>query len=60
VWDERVVGTGSDSVVVNLGATYSSVTLYDPVLGTSALQTLGSASAVNLSLSDHPVIIAIH
>jgi fibronectin type 3 domain-containing protein len=60
VWDERTVGSGSDSVFVNLGATYSSVTIYDPTVGTSATQTLSSANSVTLSLSDHPLILAIH
>jgi hypothetical protein len=57
VWDEKA--TGSDSVTVNLGATYDSVKLYDPVTGVSPTQTLTDAGSVSLTLSDHPVIIEI-
>jgi hypothetical protein len=59
VWDERVVGTGSDNVTVNLGGTYSAVDVYDPTVGTSVLQQLNNVSSVTLSLGDHPLILAI-
>jgi hypothetical protein len=59
VWDERVVGTGSDNVTVNLGGTQSTVNVYDPAIGTTIQQHLTNVSSVNLSLSDHPLILAI-
>jgi hypothetical protein len=55
-WSELVKGT--NSVTVNLGATFPAVTLYDPTLGTTATRTMQNA-AVPLTLSDHPVIIEI-
>ena len=59
VWDERVVGTGSDNVTVNLGGAQSVVDVYDPTVGTSVQQQLNNVSSVTLSLSDHPLILAI-
>jgi hypothetical protein len=59
VWDERVAGTGSDNVTVNLGRTYSAVDVYDPTVGASVQQQLNNVSSVTLSLSDHSLILAI-
>jgi len=57
VWDDRPVAEGTDPVTVNLGGTYA-VSEYDPTVGTSAT-SLGNISSVSLTLSDHPVILAI-
>ncbi len=57
VWNERV--SGSDNVTVNLGATFPTVKLYDPTLGTLPVKTFSNVASVNLTLSDHPVIIEI-
>ena len=57
VWDENAAG--SDNVTVNLSATYAAVKVYDPTVGTTALQNLSNVSSVPLTLSDHPVIIEI-
>lgn len=58
VWGERFAG-GSDNVTVNLGATYATVKVYDPTIGTSPTQTLTNVSSIALTLSNHPVIIKI-
>ncbi|MBI2948287.1 MAG: choice-of-anchor D domain-containing protein [Verrucomicrobia bacterium] len=55
VWNERA--SGNNSITVNLGATYATVKVYDPTVGTSATQTLNNVSSVALTLSDHPVIL---
>jgi hypothetical protein len=57
VWDERA--GSSDAVTVNLGATYASINLYDPTMGTSPMVTLTNADSVPLTLSDHPVFIEL-
>jgi hypothetical protein len=57
VWSEKASGT--NSVTVNLGATYSTVKLYDPTIGTSVQQTLSNVSSVPLTLSDHPMVLEI-
>ena len=57
IWSERIKGT--NSITVNLGATFPSVTLYDPTAGATATQTLSKTASVPLTLSDHPVILMI-
>jgi len=56
VWDERFTG-GSDDVAVNLGATVASAAVFDPTIGTSAIQKLKNVDSIALTLSNHPVII---
>jgi hypothetical protein len=58
VWDERSTGI-MDPVTVNLGGSHASVTVYDPTVGTTAVRTLSNVSSVGLTLSDHPLILAI-
>jgi hypothetical protein len=57
VWNERA--SGSDDVLVDLGATYRNVRVFDPTVGVSPTRTLRNASAVSLTLSDHPEVIEI-
>ena len=59
VWDERVPGTVTDNLTVNLGKPHASVNIYDPTIGTAAVQTLTNVSSIPLTLSDHPQILAI-
>ena len=59
VWDERVPGTGTDNLNVDLGGPHASVTIYDPTAGIAAVQTLTNVSSIPLTLSDHPQILAI-
>ncbi|HWX77997.1 MAG TPA: hypothetical protein VNY32_10985 [Candidatus Acidoferrales bacterium] len=55
--NERVSGT--DTVTVNLGRRFSTVAIYDSTLGASPTQSLKNVSSVQLTLSDHPMIIEI-
>jgi len=57
VWDERV--KGADNVAVHLGGTHATVKVYDPTVGTEPVQTHSGISSLTLTLSDHPLIIAI-
>jgi hypothetical protein len=57
VWGERV--KGEDKVTVNLGGTHASVKVYDPTVGTEPIDTHSAISSLTLTLSDHPLIIAI-
>ena len=57
VWDEQVKGT--NQVVVRLGKTWKSVVVYDPTLGTSPVEEHTNVRTLPLTLSDHPLIIAI-
>jgi hypothetical protein len=58
VWDEHPAG-GSDAVVVDLHSQRGSVKVFDPTMGTSAVQTLAGVSSVSLTLTDHPVVLEI-
>jgi hypothetical protein len=57
VWDERL--SGQDRVRVDLGVTSETVRLYDPTIGVGPTQTLTAVDSLELTLSDHPIIIAI-
>jgi hypothetical protein len=57
VWNERL--KGADEVLVHLGRTYSTVKVYDPTIGTRPIQSHDKIDKLKLSLSDHPLILAI-
>lgn len=57
VWDERL--DGEDQVTVDLGVTSASVSVYDPTVGVDPVLTRRNATSLDLSLSNHPVVIAI-
>lgn len=57
LWDERVKGT--DDVTVNFGKRLKMIKVYEPVVGTSVIRSLKNASEVQLTLSDHPIILEI-
>jgi hypothetical protein len=58
VWGERLEGT--DIVPVNLGGTFPRVKVYDPTIGVEPIETNEKVATIRLTLSDHPVIIAMH
>ena len=45
------------TAVVNLGATFQSVEVFDPLIGTSPIATLHNVSAVSVSLTAHPLLV---
>jgi hypothetical protein len=55
VWGERV--RGSDMVTVNLAADSATVKVYDPTVGTAATRVLRNVKSVDLTLTNHPVIL---
>ncbi len=57
VWDERL--SGQDHVTVNLGGAHAVVKTYDPTLGVEPVQTATDIGSLELTLSDHPVVIAL-
>jgi hypothetical protein len=57
VWNERV--NGSDEITVNLGAKFPIVKIYDPTLGTDSVKTAAGVDSLKLTVSDHPLVIAI-
>jgi hypothetical protein len=59
VWDERASSSSIDNITVNLGATFSSVNLYDVTVGTTPTQTYSNVSSLSLSMSQHAMVIEI-
>ena len=57
VWGERL--KGADRVTVHLGRSYPNVKVYDPTTGTAPVQTRSSVDTLELTVSDHPLIVAI-
>jgi hypothetical protein len=57
VWGERL--KGADRVTVHLGGTHASVKVFDPTVGPEAVQALSGIASLDLTLSDHPLVIAI-
>jgi hypothetical protein len=57
VWGERV--KGEDRVTVKLGGEAAVVKVYDPTVGTEPVQTLEKVQEIPLTLSNHPLVLAI-
>jgi hypothetical protein len=60
VWDENPPGTGSDSVSIDLGKEFRTVSVYDPTIGIPAQTTFSDARIVPLALTDHVVILELN
>jgi hypothetical protein len=48
------------SVTVNLGATFGSVAVYDPMIGTTPIATYSNVSSLSISVTDHPLIVQVN
>src|SRR5579859_4952792 len=68
VWAEPVIWNQNsqtqisaplNTVTVTLPSTFASVKVYDPTIGTGAQQTLTNVSTVNVTVSDHPIIVEV-
>ncbi len=68
VWDEpdiwnqptkSAIDPAPKPVTVQLGGTYGTVKVYDPLTGTAPTRTLANVDKVELSLGSHPYIIEV-
>ncbi len=57
VWDERL--SGEDRVTVHLNARHGPVTVYDPTAGTLPARNAADLDSVELTLSDHPLVVVV-
>jgi hypothetical protein len=57
VWDELLKGT--NQVTVRLGQPVEKAVVYDPTVGTAPVETLKPTDALPLTLSNHPLILAL-
>ncbi len=57
VWDEQA--KGSSTMTVDLGAAHTNVKVYDPTISAASTKTFALAASIQLTLSDHPIIIEL-
>jgi len=57
IWDERV--TGTDDVTIRLDAKRPTVKIYDPTMAPSPIQTLTNVDSIELTLSNHPMVVEL-
>lgn len=57
IWGERLEGT--DRVTVAFGSPRKSIVIYDPTKGTAPVGRTDRASSVDLTLGNHPYILAV-
>ncbi|WP_197063417.1 hypothetical protein [Novosphingobium malaysiense] len=58
VWGERL--QGADEVTIELADIPASIVLYDPTLGTDPRRKIIGKRSFDLTLSDHPIVVAIN
>jgi hypothetical protein len=61
IWNESnatPITAGNTPITINL-ANAASVKIYDPMTGTTAVQSLGTTNTVSFNVVDHPVIVEV-
>ncbi|HEY0185082.1 MAG TPA: hypothetical protein VGC09_19950 [Rhodopila sp.] len=56
---ETAIAVAPVASVVGLGATYQTVKIFDPLVGTAPISVLSNVSTVTLQLTDHPLIVEV-
>jgi hypothetical protein len=56
---QQEIAAPTSQVTVNLGNTYSSVAVYDPLVGSTPIVTSSNVQLAQLALADHPVILSV-
>ena len=54
------ISVADHTVTLNLASTAGEVTVYDPMTGTSAVQSVANAQTVSVSVPDHPILVEIN
>jgi hypothetical protein len=57
VWDERL--TGEDHVTVHIAGPHGALRAYDPTIGCDPVKTDSAGDSLELSLTDHPLVVMI-
>ena len=55
IWGERL--KGEDKVTLKLGQSHPSVVIYNPTIGSDPVETKANVSSIDLTLSDHPLVL---
>lgn len=53
------ITVANHTVTLNLASTAGEVTVYDPMTGTGAVQTVDNTATVSVSVPDHPILVEI-
>jgi len=68
VWDEArlssattgaAITVANQSITLTLATAAATIEIFDPLTGTTAIQTVSNASTVTLSVPDHPILVEI-
>ncbi|MBY5755134.1 calcium-binding protein [Rhizobium leguminosarum] len=62
IWNQSsdtAIQAAATAVKVNLGASFGSVKVFDPLTGTTAIKSLSNVSSLTLDVVDHPLIMEI-
>lgn len=62
IWNQSTdaaIQAATTGVKVNLGSSFGSVKVFDPMSGTTAIKSLSNVSSLTVDVVDHPVIIDI-
>ncbi|MBY5697798.1 calcium-binding protein [Rhizobium leguminosarum] len=62
IWNQSsdtAIQAAATAVKVNLGASFGSVKVFDPLIGTTAIKSLSNVSSLTLDVVDHPLIMEI-
>jgi hypothetical protein len=57
VWDERI--SGEDKIKIDFGVARAGAKIYDPIVGVEPIKTVGPSASIDLTLNDHPLILAL-
>ena len=60
IWGESWSAETTTSVAVNLGAAYSTVSVYDPTLASTPQQTFSNTQNLSVQINDHPIFVEFH
>lgn len=56
LWNET---SGADAVTLNLANAATQIQVFDPLTGTTAIQSVSNSATLNLTLPDHPLLVEI-
>ncbi|GGC46818.1 hypothetical protein GCM10011504_26560 [Siccirubricoccus deserti] len=62
IWNEQsrtAISAPTQSVTITLGTAAGTITVYDPLTGTSAIASAKDADSITVEVTDHPLIIDI-
>ncbi|MBB3913069.1 calcium-binding protein [Rhizobium fabae] len=62
IWNQAsdtAIQAATSGVKLNLGASFGSVEVFDPLAGTTAIKSLSNVSSLTLDVVDHPLIVNI-